>query len=72
MKPRQEGVITEHKELSEKIEKLRQFLGSDDSDSLAKMDYNLMLSQLRIMSDYLDILNKRISRFTDENRSSNI
>jgi len=64
MKDYQQRVIDEKDELDGKLEKLNNFIDSDGYDSIEDgRDKDLLDEQLQAMSDYSDILGKRIDRF---------
>ena len=68
MKPHEERVVTEKRELDEKLEKLRAFCfdGSPIFKSLPSEDQNLLLGQYDAMVKYSSILAVRIERFPKE------
>jgi ribosomal protein S15P/S13E len=49
-------------DLSEKINKLTEFLNSEKKNSIPKMDLNLLRGQREYMQNYLETLKSRISR----------
>lgn len=51
----------EREELSEKIEKCSEFIGTDSWYSFSVRDANLLREQLSLMRRYFDILNERIA-----------
>ena len=66
--PHQQRVIDEKNELKEKTDKLQQFIGSDAESGkvfheLPAEDKELLLTQHSIMTQYAQVLDKRISRF---------
>ena len=56
-------VVEEWLELSTKVDKLKTFLESDKSESINIYDKILLKQQLQHMSNYLDVLARRIVRF---------
>ncbi len=60
-------VCQEHIELADKVSKLENFVNGDIFSNLQNVDRQLLLSQLRIMTEYLTILAERIARFNSEN-----
>lgn len=52
-------VLTEFKELKEKIDKLTNFL-LKESDSVDNLNKDLLIAQLKVMETYLTILSIRI------------
>ena len=56
-------VVEEWLELSTKVDKLKTFLEYDKSESINIYDKILLKQQLQHMSNYLDVLEKRIVRF---------
>jgi hypothetical protein len=63
MRPHQERVVAEEKELREKLKKVDAFLGGYFVRTLSPTDRQLILDQSFHMQKYADILRKRISRF---------
>lgn len=63
LQPHQQRVMDEKNELSSKIDKLEDFLGTPNFSILNKTDQVLLLAQRDIMSAYLNILYSRISIF---------
>jgi hypothetical protein len=63
MQPYQERVVIEHKELSNKIDKLIVFIDSEYFKSLDLIDQSLLKQQLDVMIQYRSILLKRMNRF---------
>ena len=63
MQPHEKRVVDECFELSIKVDKLKTFLDSDKSESINIYDKILLKQQLQHMSNYLDVLEKRIFRF---------
>ena len=63
MQPHEKRVVDECFELSNKVDKLKTFLESDKSESINIYDKILLKQQLQHMSNYLDVLEKRIVRF---------
>ncbi len=64
MQPHQQRVVSERDELSERTEKLGEFiLNNPVFQSLSEEERTDMSEQHYFMSSYLDILNKRINRF---------
>lgn len=61
--PWQQRVVQEQAELSEKVEKLEAFLGSDQVEQLPTDQQDWLDLQCRAMALYLDVLNKRIAGF---------
>lgn len=64
LQPHQQRVVQERNELKEKTEKLNEFVGhSDLFNKLPDVDQEDLKVQLDIMFQYLEVLDKRISRF---------
>lgn len=66
MQPHQERVITEKKELDEKLEKLLAFIDAGKGPIYSKLvteERQRLTTQARIMKEYSDILADRISAF---------
>ena len=64
MQPFQERVLTERKELREKLTLLTSFIsGNPGFRALDAEDQRLLRTQRNIMSEYLDVLEDRIARF---------
>jgi hypothetical protein len=63
MRDYQLRVVQERKELSEKLEKLEQFLMGNDYLNLAGSEQNRLVRQTLIMVDYRDVLDERIAYF---------
>ncbi|SMP81005.1 hypothetical protein SAMN02744783_04783 [Serratia sp. CC22-02] len=62
--PYQLRVTDERNQLAEKLQNLKGFITGPAFKSLAQYDKTLLNLQAEVMSDYLAILNKRISRFS--------
>jgi hypothetical protein len=63
MQDYQRRVVTERRELSEKMDKLEQFLLGDAYLNLPGAEQNRLVRQVLIMSDYRDVLDERIAAF---------
>lgn len=64
MQPHQERVVTEKSELSEKVDKLRCFIGDNPIFyTLMGSEQDRLKRQLVAMTEYLSILNERIAAF---------
>ena len=66
MQPHEERVVTEKRELDEKLAKLKAFCfdpGSPVFKELSPVDRDLLEDQYNSMKDYSEILGKRIDRF---------
>ena len=64
MKPHEQRVVDEKAELSERLEKLNDFISSSPIfEGLPEKDQSLLVSQKFAMSEYEAILTERISRF---------
>jgi hypothetical protein len=63
MKPHEQRVLDEHKELSEKIGKLSYFLTTPQFYELPLVQRHLLIEQEKAMNQYVDILEIRISMF---------
>lgn len=59
----QECVVVERDELTEKFEKFSEFIGGETFNGLPEDDKTLLNRQQQIMSDYIGVLNARISQF---------
>ena len=64
MKPHQERVVTEQKELAEKLEKLTAFTFTDTFSALPKDEQERLNRQHAIMEQYSNVLDERIAAFT--------
>jgi len=64
MKPHQERVVAEKKELDEKRTKLATFIGGDTYDALDQNEQGRLNRQLYVMDLYSGILGERIAAFT--------
>jgi len=60
----QTRLVLEKDELNKKINKLEDFFFSEKRESLLRTDQDLLCVQLHAMSNYRDILNQRIARFS--------
>jgi hypothetical protein len=63
MKPHQERVIQERKELAEKRDKLNTFLTGDTFKTLDEAEQKRLIVQCGWMNGYLDTLDERIACF---------
>lgn len=63
MQPHQQRVVTERDELHDKVEKLAKFVDTDTYAMLADAEKDRLLRQLRLMREYRDVLDQRISAF---------
>lgn len=64
MQPHEERVVAERKDLGEKLTKLSAFIsGSEAFRTLDIEDQQLLREQRDVMTEYSDILGKRIARF---------
>lgn len=63
MEPHQLRVITELKDLSNKVDSLSTFLSTDIFTKLDMVDQTLLEQQLALMRGYLKILKARVARF---------
>lgn len=63
MKPYQERVIAEKRELDERGDKLEQFILSDRFSALPAPEQERMKRQLEIMGEYSEVLGERIAAF---------
>ena len=63
MKPHQERVVTEHKELSGKLCALIYFMHEDIYAGLPAVEQGLLMVQLVAMQNYESALNRRIELF---------
>ncbi|MGL4752521.1 MAG: crAss001_48 related protein [Aeromonadaceae bacterium] len=61
----QKRVIEERGELSDKLDKLGRYIDSDNFKSVDARNRHLLETQWKAMSDYLVILDKRISIIQD-------
>ena len=64
MQPHQERVVTEKKELDEKIDKLVAFLAGKTFSTLAEDEQMRLIDQKNVMQQYSEILRARIAAFT--------
>lgn len=58
----QERLLAETQETADRLNKLNTFMGSDAFPKLPREDKDLLYSQQRVMSEYVQILGKRIDR----------
>lgn len=58
-------LFTEHAELHQRIEELTDFIAGDKYDTLPEIDRVDLKKQLKHMKDYLEVLNRRVSRSCD-------
>ncbi len=63
MQPHQERVVTEKKELDEKLEKLKTFLNGKTFQTLPEDEQSRLRIQSNLMRQYSDILGERIAAF---------
>lgn len=63
LKPHEQRVVTERDQLSEKHDRLFEFLQTDTFNGLRTYDQLLLTKQLTVMAAYRDILDQRIERF---------
>ena len=63
LKPHQERVITEQKELAEKLEKLTAFTFTPTFKQLAVAEQERLNRQHSIMEQYVNVLGERITAF---------
>lgn len=63
MEPHQLRVVTELKELSNRVDSLSTFLFTDIFAKLDMVDQTLLEQQLVLMRGYLKILKARVARF---------
>jgi hypothetical protein len=59
----QERVLSEQKELIDKLEKLDVFMNSETFSTLSAIDQSLLMVQHSAMENYSDTLDRRIERF---------
>jgi hypothetical protein len=65
MKPHQERVVQERKDLDEKIDKLDEFIDGEIFKTLPKDEQDRLVVQSAAMTNYSDILYARINAFED-------
>lgn len=66
MQPHQERVVSERKELGEKLDKLKAFIeGSPIFKSLPEEERHRLNRQFDAMAEYYSILGQRIAAFTE-------
>lgn len=63
MKPHEERVVVEKKELDEKITRLKDFIAGKVFEALPSVDGFLLRQQCWAMERYSKILSQRIARF---------
>ena len=63
LKPHQERVVTEQKELAEKLEKLTAFTFTDTFAALPTPEQERLNRQHGIMTQYVNVLGERIAAF---------
>ena len=56
-------ILEERDDLINKIKKLKEFMYTDEFEGMDPIDKGLLMSQLRIMNPYFEILQERIERF---------
>lgn len=61
-KEQQERLLAETQETAARLNKLNVFMGSDQFPKLPREDKDLLFSQQRVMSEYVQILGKRLER----------
>ena len=66
LKPHEQRVVDEKNELKDKVLKLDDFLLKGKPSFIDEHNWNLLESQLDVMTTYLDILEERISLFKVE------
>lgn len=55
-------LLTETQETADRLNKLNAFMGGDNFSKLPREDKDLLYSQQRVMSEYVQILGKRLER----------
>lgn len=55
-------LLSETQETAARLNKLNVFMGSEDFPKLDREDKDLLYSQQRVMSEYVQILGKRLER----------
>lgn len=65
MQPHQQRVVDEKNELSDRLEKLLGFIGTDFYNSIPKKQQELLVLQSKAMLDYNSILGQRIYLFEE-------
>ena len=63
--PHQQRVADEHRELCERLDKLRSFLTTETCYGLPFDERGRLVRQEKIMTEYVDVLCDRIAAFTD-------
>ncbi len=63
LKPHQERVVTEQKELAEKLEKLTAFIFTPTFAALSAPEQERLNRQYGIMEQYVKVLGERIAAF---------
>lgn len=63
MKPYQERVVAEKKDLEEKIDKLHTFISSDEWKDVDLREKDRLLRQVHHMTKYASVLGERIAAF---------
>lgn len=58
----QKALLTETQETAERLNKLNAFMATDAFPKLEREDKDLLYSQQRVMSKYVQILGKRLQR----------
>ena len=66
LKPHEQRVVDEKIELKDKVLKLEDFLLKGKASFIGEHNWNLLESQLEVISTYLDILEVRSSLFKVE------
>lgn len=61
-------VYDEQGQLAERCKNLQSFFGTLTFKALKDEDKSLLRAQFKFMISYLDVLNKRIERFINDNR----
>lgn len=63
MKPFQERVVEEKKELDDKLSRLRPFIEGATFKTLPDAEQDRLIRQRRLMEEYSDVLGERIAAF---------
>lgn len=63
--PHQQRVLTEQRELADKLQKLTAFLNSDKVENIGGIEIEALREQAEHMQAYLNVLSQRIQRFEE-------
>ena len=64
-------LLTETQETAERLNKLNTFMATEHFPKLPREDKDLLYSQQRVMSEYVQILGKRLERAGEQFKHAN-